>query len=199
MLVTHRQGQTISDYLDWLEGCAKAGVTAIQLREKNTSTETLISLGQALKDRLKPYQVPLIINDRLDLALAIGADGVHLGQSDGDPAMARCQLGEKAIIGQSIDRPEQIAVANHLPLDYVGIGSIFPTGSKTDVSQIWGIEQLAAATPKSRHPVIAIGGIQAADLPALQQAGAAGVAMISAIHQAENPTALIQDLLKEWK
>lgn len=194
MLVTNAQDRSIPDYLAFIKICADAGITSVQLREKEQPREQLLIFGHQLKALLTPLQIPLIVNDDLALAAELKADGVHLGQTDGDPILARNQLGPDKKIGISIDSVDNLIHANQLPVDYVGIGAIFPTSSKKNISTHWGLEGLHKLALCSKHPVIAIGGINTSNAPAVLSAGAHGLAMIGAIHEAKNPAETIKHL-----
>ena len=162
------------------------GVTMVQLREKECSSREYLELALALK-KLLPPGIPLIINDRLDVALAAAADGLHLGQNDLPPEVARRYLGPGAIIGLTVERLEQLAAAENLPVDYVGISPVFPTPTKTDTGPAWGLEGLALARKQTRHPLVAIGGINETNVAGVIRAGADGVAVVSAICAASDP------------
>lgn len=194
MLITHKQNRSSEDYLNFLATCVHAGVTSIQLREKNLSYDALYAFGKDLQSILTPLSIPLIINDNLQLAYDLDAAGVHLGQSDGDVFKAREQLGDEKIIGLTVNSMEQLKIANQLPVDYVGIGAIFPTQSKKDVSKIWGCDELALAISYSKHPVVAIGGINEHNVLEIMSTGTDGIAMISAIHEASNPIQYVKNL-----
>jgi thiamine-phosphate pyrophosphorylase len=174
--------------LEWIvEEAVKGGVSVVQLREKECDTRTFVELAVRLRERLRPMGIPLLINDRLDVALAADADGVHLGQNDLPYAMARALLGPDKIIGLSVEIMEQVETANHVDVDYIGISPVFSTPTKTDTLMPFGVEGLRRATALSRHPAVAIGGINAHNAAAVFQAGAQGIAVVSAICSAENP------------
>ncbi|MGE3921208.1 MAG: thiamine phosphate synthase, partial [Gammaproteobacteria bacterium] len=156
----------------------------------------LLSFASALKKLLDTFQIPLIINDNLELCLTLNADGLHLGQNDGDITIARNLLGPDKIIGLTINTIEQVEHANQLPIDYIGIGSIFPTQHKADVQNIWGITELSKAVGLSCHPTIAIGGINISNANEVMRAGVFGIAAIGAFHQTKNLTETIQKLKK---
>lgn len=157
------------------------GVTAVQLREKECATREFVELARSLKKLLAPREVPLLINDRVDVALAAGADGVHIGQSDMSYRDARVLLGSSALIGLSVETPEQAAEAGPLDCDYLGAGPIFPTGTKADAAPAWGLDRLAELRGTSRHRLVAIGGINASNAALAAAAGADGIAVVSAI------------------
>ncbi len=186
MLVTNRQNKPIAQYLQWIKSCVNAGVTAVQLREKDQSQSSLLTFGQALKETLDRLEVPLIINDNIELAIKLNAAGVHLGQTDGDPNHARRCLGADKFIGVSIDSESQLETANDLPIDYVGIGAIFPTRNKLNVKTTWGLNGLKYLSQFSRHPIVGIGGINEQNAKRVILAGAHGLAVIAALHDAND-------------
>ena len=165
----------------------RGGVTAVQLREKECSTREFVELARRLKAFLTPAGIPLVINDRVDVALAAGAEGVHLGQSDMDYRDARALLGPDAIVGLSVETTAQAEEAESLDADYLGVSPIFPTPTKTDTAAAWGIEGLAALRKASRHVLVAIGGINATNAAEVMHAGADGIAVVSAICGARDP------------
>lgn len=184
MLVTQQGNIPTQDYVKFIQTCAASGITSVQLREKNKPYAALLELGKNIQEILAPYLIPLIINDNIELALALDAAGVHLGQTDCCPQKARDQLGPKKIIGVSIDSLANLQHANQLPINYVGIGSIFPTQNKTNVTHFWGTAGLKQVAPLSTHPIIAIGGINEHNATEVMLAGAHGIAAIGAFHHA---------------
>ena len=150
-LVTDRRLARARSLEDLVGAALRGGVTAVQLREKECATREMVDLARALKAILAPAGVPLVIDDRVDVALAACADGVHIGQSDMDYRDARRLLGEDAIIGLSVETPEQAERATALDVDYLGVGPVFATLTKTDAAPAWGIEGLAALRRRSRH------------------------------------------------
>ena len=194
MLVTNRQNTPLADYLQFIKHCAHAGITAVQLREKNQTPAFLLMFAEALKAILDPLKIPLIINDSLELALNANAHGVHLGQSDGCPSIARQCLGHDKIIGISIDSIEDLTKANHLPIDYVGIGAIFTSPTKKNVTTTWGLKGLQQLSSQSKHPIIAIGGINVLNAKEVLLSGADGIAVISALHDTDNPIKVTENL-----
>ena len=170
------------------------GATLVQLRDKHGDTGVLVERARALKTALAPFGVPLLINDRVDVALACGAEGVHVGQTDMAVADARRLLGRNALIGLSIKTEEQAQGAPLDLLDYVGIGGVFTTTSKKTAAAPIGIDGLARATGIIRSraqgfPVCAIAGITAENASQTIAAGADGVAVISALSLAADPKA----------
>lgn len=187
MLVTQKSTGNLPDYLGFLARCIQGGITAVQLREKNLSRKSLRTFALQLKAFLAPRQVPLVINDHLQLACEINADGLHLGQQDGDIQKARNALGPDKILGLTVSAPHQLLRANTLPVDYVGIGPIFPTKHKTDAKNTWGCDALKNAVAGSRHPVVAIGGIDLNNAAAVLATQVAGIAAIGLFHEAPDP------------
>lgn len=194
MLVTHKNNTPTHDYLHFIQCCAESGITAVQLREKNASYAELLDLGQQIKRILAPFNIPLIINDNVTLAIELNAGGVHLGQSDSCPTSARQRLGAEKIIGLSIDSVENLHAANQLPIDYVGIGAIFPTATKHNVATIWGTEGLTTLSTLSKHPIVAIGGINESNTSNVKRAGAHGIAVIGALHDSVDPKNTVNNL-----
>ncbi len=173
----------------------EGGVTMVQVREKHGDVRAFIERAQAVKDILKDTNVPLIINDRVDVALAVDADGVHLGQSDMPAIIARELIGPNKILGLSIENEEQLAEANSLPIDYIGLSAIFATPTKTDTKKHWGIDGLKMALETISLPIVAIGGINESNIPQLSATGVHGLALVSAICHAEDPKAASEYLL----
>ena len=172
----------------------KGGVTVVQLREKDASTGEFIELARRLMKLLKPLDIPLIINDRVDVALAVDADGVHIGQSDMSYEDARRLLGPDKIIGLSVESFEDIEAANALDVDYIGISPVYGTPTKTDTAEPFGLEGLRKAVQMSAHPTVAIGGMNASTIAEVMAAGTDGVAVVSAICSAENIRKATSDL-----
>ena len=186
-LVTDRRFLNGRRLVDVVREAVKGGVTMVQLREKDLDTRSFVEEAIELKKMLKPYGVPLIINDRIDVALASDADGVHIGQNDMEYSIARKLLGKDKIIGLSVENMEQIAEANHLGVDYIGISPVFSTPTKTDTSQPFGLEGLRRAVTLSVHPTVGIGGMNTETIGDVMLCGADGVAVVSAIMASETP------------
>lgn len=186
-LVTDRGALNLEQFLKIIKKSILGGVTIVQLREKNLSAREMISIGQALCSLLRPLSIPLIINDRVDIAHLISADGVHLGQSDLKVREARAILGSQAIIGLSVATIEQVIEAQDEEVDYLAASPVFHTQTKADCSRPWGLEGLKQACSISRHPVIAIGGINETNVEKVMAHGAVGVAVVSAIFNAPCP------------
>lgn len=186
-LVTNILDTSIAEYLDFLEQAIKGGVTMVQLREKGKDYQEIKARALALSSLLKPLNIPLIINDHLDLALEIDADGVHLGNADLPVTIAREKLGDDKIIGISIEFIEDLAKANKLPVNYVAASALFPSKTKLNCKNFWKIEGLQTIVDNSIHPVIAIGGIKPEHMQDIMNTGAKGVAIINAIHDTQDP------------
>jgi len=194
MLVTDRAlsgGRAVEKIV---ESAVSGGVTIVQLREKEAATREFVALGRRVAEILRPRRIPLIINDRVDVALAVMADGVHLGATDMNAADARSILGPKAIIGLSVENEEQAVASDRLDVDYLGVSPIFATPTKTDTGAAWGIEGLWRLRPLVRKPLVAIGGINPGNAARVIEAGADGLAVVSAICAAPDPEAAAREL-----
>lgn len=176
--------------------------TLVQLRDKHGSTRQLVEEARELTAVLAPLDIPLLINDRVDVALAAEADGVHIGQDDMSPADARLLLGKTAIIGLSIKTVEQAKAAPLELLDYVGVGGVYATTSKDTSSAPIGLSGLGAVVQAIRardpkFPICGIAGINQSNAGDVIMQGADGVAVISALSMAPDPTIAARDLLSE--
>jgi thiamine-phosphate pyrophosphorylase len=172
----------------------KGGASCVQLREKNLPTRSFVEEARGIKELLAPFQVPLIINDRIDVALAVAADGVHIGQDDMPYRLARRILGKGVIIGLSVETWDDVEAAEEWDVDYLGISPVFETPTKTDTRGSWGLEGIARIRAYSRHPLIAIGGLNATNSGAAIEAGADGIAVVSAICAAPDPLRAAREL-----
>lgn len=177
-----------------VEGALKGGVTLLQLRDKNMNEEAFIEVGKALLPLCRAYEVPLIVNDRLEAALAIGADGVHVGQDDLGAAEVRARLGNEGLLGVSAANPEELARVPQEAVDYLGVGPINPTKSKGDAGAAIGPEGIAPMRALTALPLVAIGGLGASDAAAVIKAGAQGLAVVSAIAGAADPEVAARNL-----
>jgi len=173
--------------LDVVAQAVKGGAACVQLREKKMPTRAFVEEALAVKNILAPHRIPLMINDRIDVALACGADGVHIGQEDMPYETARRLLGPKAIIGLSVETWADVEASRDLDVDYLGVSPVFATPTKTDTKEPWGLEGLRKIKAFSRHPLVAIGGISEANAREVTEAGADCLAVVSAICSAENP------------
>lgn len=166
---------------------AEGGITMVQLREKDCSTLEFYQQAMLLKECLRPYHIPLIINDRLDIALACDAEGLHIGQSDIPYDIARKLLGKDKIIGLSVECLQDAVDANELDVDYIGISPVFGTPTKTDTAPALGLEGIREIVKISRHPAVGIGGINQTNAADIIEAGADGISVVSAIMSASDP------------
>jgi thiamine-phosphate pyrophosphorylase len=178
---------------------AQGGATLVQLRDKLSDTRPFIENARAVQAALKPCGVPLLINDRVDVALIVGADGVHVGQTDMEVADARKLLGPKAIIGLSLKSHEHIAAAPIELLDYVAIGGAYATTSKETTTAPVGLEGFKARVAAMRArapqmPIVAIAGINAGNAAGIVEAGVDGVSVISALSKPPDSTAAAREL-----
>jgi thiamine-phosphate pyrophosphorylase len=186
-LITDRASLSGKSLDDVILQAVKGGAAMVQLREKSASTRVFIEEARRIQKILAPYDVPLIINDRVDVARAIGADGVHIGQEDMPYPLARKLLGPGAIIGLSVETPEQVEAAQDLDVAYLGVSAIFATPTKTNTRNHWGLDGLRKVRSMSRHFLVAIGGITASNAAGVMQAGADSLAVVSAICSAPDP------------
>ena len=184
------QGTTLAAQV---EEALKGGITMLQLREKDVSDEAYLAEAQEIKALCRAYGVPFIVNDRVELAKACGADGVHVGQSDMAAAAAREILGPEAIIGVTAKTVEQALAAEKAGADYLGVGAMFPTSTKTNTWEV-GAETLSAISRAVSIPVAAIGGITRDNLPTLSGCGMTGFALVSAIFAQEDIEEACRDL-----
>ena len=157
------------------------GVTFLQLREKDLDDETFFQEAVRLRDMAREYGVPFVINDNVDIAVRMDADGVHVGQSDMEAGDVRALIGPDKILGVSAQTVEQAVLAEKRGADYLGVGAVFPTGSKDDADDV-SFETLKAICEAVSIPVVAIGGITAENTPQLAGSGICGIAVISAIY-----------------
>lgn len=193
-LVTDRSLSRGRPTAEIVRQAVQGGVTCVQLREKSCGTREFLEEARAVKAVLAGTGVPLIINDRLDVALASGADGVHLGQRDMPLAEARRLAPSGWIIGVSAESVADAVQAEREGADYVGASPVFATPTKTDTAPPLGLDGLRALCAAVRIPVVAIGGLHAGNAHDVVCAGAAGLAVVSAIVAAESPHAAAAEL-----
>jgi thiamine-phosphate pyrophosphorylase len=189
-LVTDTPERYPGGLLAGVDAAVKGGASIVQYRATTGTRRQLYETGLALRDLLRPRGVPLIINDQVDLALAIDADGVHVGQNDLPVKIVRQMIGSKKLLGLSITAASQLDTIPEKTVDYLGIGPVFPTISKDDAAPALGLEQLARLTAHTQLPVIAIGGITLENAASVFAAGVAGLAVISALSLASDPLAV---------
>jgi thiamine-phosphate pyrophosphorylase len=193
-LITDRRSAGARSLPDIVRAAIAGGATAVQLREKEASTREMIEMGRVLLAITRAAGVPLIVNDRVDVALALNADGVHVGQADMPAALARRLIGPDRILGVSAATVAEAEQAVRDSADYLGVGDVYGTPSKPDAGPPIGLEGLAAVARAVRVPVVAIGGITPENAATTISAGAVGVAVISAIVGAPDPLAAARQL-----
>lgn len=178
-----------------------AGVTVVQLRDEDATDDELVGLGREVKAVLRGTGVPLIVNDRVHLVDAIGADGAHVGQSDLEIGQARALVGPAAYLGLSVQTLDHVVAARLHPartVDYLGVGPVWETATKLDAAKPGSLERLAQITSASPWPCVAIGGINLERLPKVRSAGAAGAAVVSAICGQPDVAAATRALRTMW-
>lgn len=183
--------------LEQARAAARGGAWAVQIRDKRAPDAEVARLAERLLAELSPMGVRIFVNDRVEVARATGAD-LHLGQSDGDPLRARDRIASGALMGLSVELVEQVA---DLPagLSYIGVGPVHATATKPDAAAPTGLEGLARIAAASPVPSLAIGGLSRRDVPALKAAGAAGMAVVSAVSRAPDPEVATRGLLDAWR
>ena len=175
-------GRTLAEQV---EEALRGGATFVQLREKELAGEALLAEAREIQALCRRYRVPFVIDDDVALARQIDADGVHVGQSDMEAQKARALLGEDKILGVSAQTVEQAVLAEQNGADYLGVGAVFPTGSKADAEDV-SLDTLRAICRAVSIPVVAIGGIGAQNVAALAGTGIAGIAVVSALFAARD-------------
>jgi thiamine-phosphate pyrophosphorylase len=193
-LVTDPEMTARRGLVETVAAAIEGGVTMVQLRDKGGTAQAMIEAGRALRALLAPRGIRLVVNDRVDIAQAMGADGVHVGRDDLPPARARATLGPDAIIGWSVTSEDRLADFDPAVVDYVGLGPLFPTGTKADAAPAMGEIVFARMRRRLSCPVVAIGGISALNAGRAIAAGADGVAVVSAICAARDPHAAARAL-----
>ena len=196
-LVTDRSLSRGRSLVEVVREAVSGGVTCVQLREKDCSTREFLQEALALKELLQLLKVPLIINDRVDIALAVGADGVHLGQSDMPISHARRLLGPNCLIGISAESVDHAVEAEQQGADYIGISPVFSTPTKTDTAPALGLEGIRQIRELVRIPLVGIGGINLTNARQVLASGADGVAMVSAIMAAASPRLAAKAIRRE--
>lgn len=198
-LVTERGNLPLETFFKIIQSAIDGGVNIIQLREKQASAREMIFVAKQLHAFTKPLGIPLIINDRVDVAHAVGAEGVHLGQSDLSVSDARAILGKEKIIGLSVESLEQAWIAQKEDVNYLAASPTFHTQTKLDCQPAWGLQGLKQLCNDSHHPIVAIGGINETNIKNVRDCGVAGVAVISAIFNAPCPQTAANRLLTGMK
>ena len=192
-LITNSDGRSEENFLETVALACEGGVTLVQLREKEKSGLEYYELALKVKSVTDRYGIPLIIDDRVDIALAVGAAGVHLGQSDLPIAAARTVMGPDKIIGATAKTVEQALAAEAGGADYLGVGAIYPTTTKV-ITVLTPVATLSDIAKNARIPVVAIGGLNAGNLDVLRGSGANGIAVVTAIMNSLNPKEAASEL-----
>jgi thiamine-phosphate pyrophosphorylase len=197
-LITDRSLCGERGILEVVRRAIEGGVSLVQLRDPEAKTGELVAQARALLALLRPAGVPLIINDRVDVALAVAADGVHVGQRDMAPADVRALVGSELIVGLSISTLAELerSAGALAALDYLGVGPMFPTQTKPDAAPPIGAEGLAAVVARTQLPVVAIGGLKRENAAEAIGAGARGVAVVSEICCAADPAHATRELAR---
>lgn len=193
-LVTDEPKAYTNSLIEGVEAAIAGGVTMVQYRPTNESGRIMYETAHILATRLRKQGIPLIINDRLDLALAVQADGLHLGQNDLPVAVARKLLGKHSLLGLSITDPKQLEAVDFALVDYLGAGPVFSTTTKSDAAPAIGLENLAHIVRNSPIPVVAIGGIHCANAKPVFDTGVAGLAIVSALSRTASPEQAARDI-----
>lgn len=183
------------NFYEIVEQAIQGGCTVVQLREKNCSTREFVQVAKDIKTLTDKYNIPLIINDRIDICLAVDAQGVHLGQQDMRVAEARKLLGDKKIIGCSAHNVEEALEAEKEGADYLGVGAVFATATKKDTVAT-SVDTLKKICHKVSLPVVAIGGVKESNVKLLRDTGIAGVAVVSAVMAAKEPKQAAETIRK---
>ena len=197
-LVTNSKNKRNQEFLDIIEESIKGGVSIVQVREKELDLIPFYEKAKAVKEITDKYDIPLIINDRLSIAIGLGADGAHVGQDDIDGSVARDILGPDRILGISAQTVEQAKKAEKDGADYIGCGAVFPTNTKEDADSV-SIEEFKKIKEAVNIPVVAIGGIKTDNVKYLKETNADGISVVSAIMDAEEPKEASKKLLEEFK
>lgn len=196
-LVTDRKLAKGRVLLDIIKSAVEGGVTIVQLREKECSTKEFLQEAKGIKAFLSSQKVPFIINDRIDIALAVDADGVHIGQDDMPPDLARKLLGNEKIIGISVSNIEELNLSLQNNIDYLALSPIFSTQTKIDTSLPIGLEGIPAFRKLTKLPLIGIGGINVGNAKEIVRIGCDGIAVVSAIISSDNPEDASRKLLNK--
>lgn len=184
-LVTDRRWLKEQTLANDVEDAIEGGVTCVQIREKNINQDEFINEALLLKEVCQKHQIPLIVNDDIEVMIAIDADGIHVGQSDMDAKLVRAKIGNHKILGVSAQTVEQALIAQEAGADYLGVGAVFNTGTKSDADEV-DFETLVNICKSVDLPVVAIGGINCENLLKLKGSGIDGIAVVSAIMAQDN-------------
>ncbi|OGV26638.1 MAG: thiamine-phosphate diphosphorylase [Legionellales bacterium RIFCSPHIGHO2_12_FULL_37_14] len=197
-LLTFAKDIAFAKYVSFLDLAIEGGVTSIQFRDKWLTPAKRFQFAKQLRDYTARRNIPLIINDDVELTKSIEADGVHLGQSDFSAPKARESLAPGTFIGLSIESLPELQEANKLTcLNYVAASAVFPSNSKKNCKNYWGVNGLKGFIQLSKHPVVAIGGIKLTHIQPIIKLGASGIAVINAIHSAKDPKNMAAQIINE--
>ncbi|WP_050608073.1 thiamine phosphate synthase [Clostridium niameyense] len=194
-LITDRRFLKGRELKKVVEDAILGGVSIVQVREKDVSTREFYNVALEVKKVTDYYKIPIIINDRLDIAQAINAQGVHLGQKDMELSIARKILGQDKIIGISVGTVKEALEAEKKGANYLGIGTVFPTGSKKDIANLIGIDGLEEIKNNITTPSVAIGGINKDNFKEVMSTGVQGISVISAILKEDNVKKAAENLI----
>ncbi|MDR3092237.1 MAG: thiamine phosphate synthase [Clostridiales bacterium] len=192
-LVTDSELMTTATVEESVELALLGGVTAVQLREKTASSREFYNTALRVREITRKHGVPLIINDRLDIAIAVNADGAHIGQRDLPPDAARSIIGEDKIIGVSVSGLAEAKEAERLGADYLGVGAMYATNTKTDAAVV-SFEELTKIRAATNLPLVVIGGINKETIPGFLGTGVGGIAVVSAIIAQTDITAAAREI-----
>lgn len=195
-VLTDKQLSLGRSHLEVISAAIRGGATMIQYREKNAGTREMVAQATILRDLCRRHSIPFLVNDRVDVALAVDADGLHVGQDDMPAAIARKMIGAYKILGVSAETPAQALAAIADGADYLGVGTVFATSSKPDVGKPIGLNGVKEIARLSKIPIVGIGGINASNAGDVIRSGAAGVSVISAIVSAQNIELATRELLE---
>lgn len=198
-LVTDRGILKGRDLFRAVEDAIKGGVTLVQLREKDISSRDFYHIALKIKEVVHYHHIPLIINDRLDIALAADADGLHIGQDDLPLKIARKLLGPGKILGYSVSNAEEARFGEQNGADYLGAGTVYPTGSKADIGELIGADGLHNIKQSVSIPVVGIGGIGMSNLEEVKASGIDGISLISAILGSDDIEGTSRSLINLWR
>jgi thiamine-phosphate pyrophosphorylase len=195
--ITDKKLANSANHLSILKELVRGGAKFVQIRDKSTPVQELLRDLRQCVEFAQKKDVILVVNDRCDLVLSSSAMGVHLGQEDLPPAVARTVLGEEKIIGLSTHSVGQVQKSAGLPIQYIGFGPIYATATKDSAHPAIGLQRLALACERSTLPVVAIGGIEIEQVPGILKAGASSVAVISSLMRAENLASRMHQFLEK--
>ncbi len=198
-VITDATVQKRFSHIDIAKFAIKGGADTIQYREKHATTKEMIKTAGTIRDICKSRGITFIVNDRVDIAMAVEADGVHLGQDDFPISLARKILGDDFIIGGSASSFEELKRCMDEGADYIGFGSVFPTSSKPDAGPEQGVDMLKEVVKMSTIPIVAIGGINESNLRDVLLTGVHGIAVISAVCCKDDPELATKELLRIMK